>query len=43
MSDNKDYQAGYRGDQFHHGMGRSEYERGKGQKKMVAQLMEEGQ
>lgn len=32
MSDNQDYQAGYRGGQFHHGMDRAEYERGKGQK-----------
>lgn len=32
MSDNQDYQSGYRGHQFHHGMDRVEYERGQGQK-----------
>ena len=33
-----DYQSGYRGDQFHHGMDRGEYERGKGQKELEATL-----
>jgi hypothetical protein len=33
MSEN-DYNAGYRGDQFHHGMDRAEYERGQGQKEL---------
>lgn len=32
--DSQDYNAGYRGHQFHHGMDRGEYERGKGQKEL---------
>lgn len=32
MNDNKDYQAGYRGDQFHHGMDRATYDAGKAAK-----------
>lgn len=38
MSDNEDFKAGYRGGQFHHGMDRAEYERGKGQKELEDNL-----
>lgn len=38
MSDNPDYTSGYRGDQFHHGMDRNEYERGRSQKELIETL-----
>ncbi|MBL8012834.1 MAG: hypothetical protein JNN05_03205, partial [Candidatus Omnitrophica bacterium] len=46
MSDNQDYQAGYRGNQFHHGMDRAAYESGKSQKETedaVARMAPGGQ
>lgn len=33
-----DYNAGYRGDQFHHGMDRDAYERGKADKEFIASI-----
>lgn len=33
-----DYETGYRGHQFHHGMDRAEYERGKAQKELIDTL-----
>jgi hypothetical protein len=42
MSEN-DYQTGYRGGQFHHGMDRAEYDRGRGQKELEDTLGGAGQ
>lgn len=38
MSDNPDYQSGYRGQQYHHGMDRAAYESGKNQKELESTL-----